>query len=226
MRISVFYFLVAAVFFLTWRHAACDEFEPGLVTKIVGKYAAVNLGTDEGIADGDTLWVFRERDSRQQYIGILRILTAREKMSSAEVLVTRKGMSIEVLDRVGQKPLSLSLLDDTQVDNFSFMRQATDWSGEAPISRELGGDSRAEGSGRDMMPKVLLFTAGGIGVGVSAACAGLAVYHDYKHKYDDDPVSAAHHLEKYQDYRNMRNIALISTAAVLTIAVISHYLAR
>ena len=224
VRIALYF--VPMVFLFCPIRAGCVDFEPGLITKIVDRYVAVNIGEEQGISPGDTLWVFREQESGQKYMGIIRIMDVREKMSGAEVLVVREGEKLEVLDRVGLKPLSISLLDDIELDNFSLISGIK--AGTKGTGVEEGERKETSGlSGRNkMMPEVILFTIGGVGIGVSAMFAGLAVYNDYKYKYEDDPLMADKYLGKYQDYRNMRNVAMISTAAILGIAAISHFLSH
>lgn len=202
-------------------HAA--PFKPGLVTKIVGEYASINLEQKDEVGVGDTLWVFREQKEKIAYIGLVRILAVVNNKCGAKILFVRKGERIEILDRAGKAPREIDLSKDREVDNLTFAQEILNQI-KNKQTNPVPVQSLQTPQKKDTMPSVILFSVGSIGVGVTATYGVLALYHNYQFKYADSPVERSRHAQDYQDARNIRNIAGISTAAIISIATLSHFL--
>ena len=200
------------------------DFEPGLVTKVLDRYVSINLGSKHGLSIGDTLWVYREQQSKKIYVGVVKIVALKNTYSGTEILYNRNGETLEILDRVDLRPDVIDIKNDRETDNLSFARDLVVRSDDQREVPRLEYSSLNKKHSSGFMPSLILFTVGGIGVGVTAATAALAFYHDYKGKYSDDAADIINHNKKYRDFQKARNIAGISSAAVLVSALVSRYL--
>ncbi|MCL5019143.1 MAG: hypothetical protein M1426_01515 [Patescibacteria group bacterium] len=215
--------LLSLIAYFPLSSLCAEKFAPGLVTKIVGEYVSINLEQTDQVGMGDTLWVFREQKDKIAYIGLVQILAVVNNKCGAKILFVRNGERIEILDRAGKVPREIDMSNDQEVDNLTFAQEIlnqikNNQANPVPV-QSLQAQQK-----KNTMPSVILFSLGSIGVGVTATYGVLALYHNYKFKYADTPVERSGHAQDYQDARKIRNVAGISTAAILSIAALSHFL--
>lgn len=199
--------------------------EQGMITKIIDHYVRINLGREHNIHDSDTLWVYRNSENHPRYIGLVRVFAVTSENCGAKIMYTSSGCAVEVLDMVCTRPESINLMLDREGDNLKFASGLVGKQVQEGMDKEAAaimGRDKDHGRKRQM-PSILLFTVGGVGVGVTAGFAAAAFYHDYKSKYTDDVANSNSHLQKYHDFRKARNIAAVSSAGILVFAIISHY---
>lgn len=200
------------------------EFEPGLITKVMDRYVSINLGAKHGLSVGDTLWVYREQQSKKIYVGVIKLVALRNTNSGAEILYKKDNETLEILDRVYLRPDVIDMTNERYMNNFSFAKDLAVLNNNQKDTPQIDISNPDNKHGKSVIPSSILFTVGGIGVGVTATTAALALYHDYKSKYGDSAVEISNHNKKYRDFKRTRNIAGISSAAVLVTAIVSHYL--